>query len=607
MFVASHKDIVRARGEDPQSIIDMVLKDSVRDILVSFKFEGSFPMDCRKLVSRGLTALHTQLNITCQVLRHTTNVDLHCHILKAFLTTTKLKELVVCQIFQIFKKIKSDETLLPQSSSRLIPLLSTLSDQGHILLLQNHIDLNKSWVVLKPEVLLAEVNGSIFAPDYFKDHFLNFAMSTGVVVLSKIKERFTEFHHEVIVEFLIHLEFCFRIKDKHILEMITKKEVSLTNDASEYREEYYFFPSLVRNENPEDVCLPQEIDMYQCGWFYKCGKETEQLTTRFLHVLILRLAFSCDDLTERESVVLLRSCSVWKHGIGWWNDDGIETIIEVGLQCRWVAVMMRCPDTHKVQCAELRSKVIRIVLKVKEDFCPVITMNEFLIAPSCLRYPFEGRDLTLYSMRKIASIVIEGKDFAKDIEGKKPLSVHQLLPFEPYHKMKDLLDPFFSADQSMNTEISSKGLEQIAKKCYENLNNFKKALQTDPIEYEEECSRTGDSQVKRCVAVFRVLQRRGCKTWRDFEREFSRFSIFCGRNPMVTTTTLCSHRKNISILTAHMHRMVTTGLTSMEDYSVMLWKCLLLHYSVLLSTQEIAGRRSESDDLLGAQPYPLVS
>ena len=51
--------------------------------------------------------------------------------------------------------------------------------------------------------------------------------------------------------------------------------------------------------------------------------------------------------------------------------------------------------------------------------------------------------------------------------------------------------------------------------------------------------------------------------------------------------------------------MVTTDLTSMEDYSVMLWQCLLLHYSVLLSTQEIAGRRSESGDPLGAQnPQP---
>ena len=453
---------------------------------------------------------------------------------------------MVCQIFQIFKKIKSDDTLLPQSSSQLIPLLSTLSDQGHILLLQNHTDVNKSWVILKPEVLLAEVNGSIFAPHYFKDHFRNFSMSTGVVTLSKIREKFTEFHHEVLVEYLIHLEFCFRIKDQHTLEMITKNEVSLTNATSEYREEYYFFPALVRNENPEDVCLPHETDMYQCGWFYKCGKETEQLTTRFLHVLILRLAFSCeppDDPTERESVVMLRSCSVWKHGISWWTDDGIETIVEVGLQCRWVAVIMRCPDSHKVQCAELRSKVIRIVLKTKQNFCQATNMNEFLIAPSCLQYPFEGRELILYSMRKIASVVVEGKDFVKDIEGKKPLSISQLLPFEPYYKLKDLIDRFFTAEQSLNEEISQECLEQIAMKCHKYLRDFETALQPNLIAYEEECSRVGGSEVKKCVALFRTLknsQKRPMKTWRDFKREFSRFSIFCRRDPMVTKIALSS-------------------------------------------------------------------
>ena len=42
----------------------------------------------------------------------------------------------------------------------------------------------------------------------------------------------------------------------------------------------------------------------------------------------------------------------------------------------------------------------------------------------------------------------------------------------------------------------------------------------------------------------------------------------------------------------------------------MVWQYLLLYYSVVLSTQEIAGRRSESGDPLGAQnpqPYLLVS
>ena len=163
-------------------------------------------------------------------------------------------------------------------------------------------------------------------------------------------------------------------------------------------------------------------------------------------------------------------------------------------------------------------------------------MNEFLIAPSSLRY--QGRELTLYSMKNIANIVIEGKDFARDIEGKNLLKVTKLLPFDPNFNM---INELFTTNQSLiHAQLAHDDIVRIAEKCYKSLEDFREALKPRQRAYEEECSRTGDSQVSKCIALFKILQRRGCKTWRNFEREFSRFSIFCGRNPMVTTTTLCS-------------------------------------------------------------------
>ena len=539
ILVGSHKDTVKDRRGNVQKIMEEIT-DIVRDIPVSFQFDHSraFPLDCRKLVSRGLTALLAQLKLTCQTLRQTADIDLHCHILKAFLTTN-FHSSIACEVSEIAEKTNLEDDLLPQVPSQLIPLLSTLSDKGYILLLQNHTDVNKSWVVLQPEVLLTEVNGSIFAPDNFKEHCRGFAMSTGVVALSKIRETFGEPNNQVIIGYLTHLEFCFRIKDKHTLEMITKDaKMQLTTHSSEHAEEYYFFPALIWKENPSDVCQPQETIKYECGWFYRCSEPTEQLTTRFLHVLILRLAFSCDppdEPTGRESVVLLRSCSVWKHGIAWWTNDGIETIVEVGLQCRWVAVMLRCPDTHKVQCAELRTKVISTVLKTKQDFCPAIGMKEFLIAPSSLQYPFEGTELTLYSMKEIAKVIITGKEFPKDTEGKSTIHISQLLPFEPFFNFgEDLIDNLFTPDQSRESEISRHNMFQIANKCYKMLDDFKEALQPNPTAFQRECVKPDCTEVDRCVALFQIIQRRGCKTWRDFEQEFSRFSIFCGRNPVVS-------------------------------------------------------------------------
>ena len=389
-------------------------------------------------------------------------------------------------------------------------------------------------MILKPDVLLAEVNGSVFAPEGFKEHF-QFPMSTGVVTSSKLKQRFTVHDHDVIVEYLTHLEFCFRIKDQHTLDMITNNGIP----KSATTEEYYFFPALVRVENPTDVCQLHQSIGYECGWLYKCSKETEQLTTCFLHVLILRLAFACeppDDLKEiTESVVLLRSCSVWKHGIAWWTNDGIEVIVEVGLQCRWVAVMMRCPDVKKVECAELGSKVIHTILKAKTDFSPAIAMTEYLIAPSSLKYPYEGRELTLYSMREVARATIEGKDYARDTEGKNPITIPQLLPFEPYYNMGNLVSKFFSENTSV--AVTSEDLTQIAVKCHEKLAELKTAFKPDIGYFQRECVKVDCTEVERCVALFHILQRRGCfKTWRDFQQEFNRLSVFCEQSPLVSMT-----------------------------------------------------------------------
>ena len=536
----SHKDIVKQRGRHQLHTIRMEIETCVRDIKVSFTFAGLFLLDCRRLASQGLIKLLTQLQTSCKVLREAVDINLHCHILKAFLTTPVFQDEVYCKVIDIVDQIETSDSYLPQSSLALIPLLQALNDQGHILLLENHTDEDQSWVILKPEVLLTDINGSIFAPEYFQKRSNHFAMSTGVGTLSKLKENFTNYNHEVIVEYLIHHEFCFRIKDQHILDMITNNQAPRTLaeqfTEEQQQEKYYFFPALVSVENPQHICQPHESITFECGWYYVCVQETEQLTTRFLHVLILRLAFACeptDNPTEAKSVVLLRRCSVWKHGIAWLNNDGIETIVEVGLQCRWVTVMMRCPDNEKVQCAELRTKVIKTVQNTRKDFCPAITMMEYLIHPSNLQYPFEGRELTLYSMREIAKVIVDGKAKAVDTMGKNLINIPELLPFEPYLCMHHLIEKFFVGDTSL--PVTADDMELLEIKCRNMLTELKKAFKQDIRAFQRDCAGAECTEVESCNTLFHILQRRGFKTWRHFEEGFSRFSIFCGRNPMVRT------------------------------------------------------------------------
>ena len=174
ILVISHKDVLQKCGGNPDILMEQLSK-VIGDKNVKFKFESFSLLDCRQLHSKGLSSLLTQLNTTCKILRETANVDLHCHILRAFLAS-KFNN-VACQISEIMDAIsEGTDVLLPQDQVQLSRLLSTLTDQGHVLLLKNNSDENKSWVVLKPDVLLREINGSIFCPRYFKEQSHRFSM-----------------------------------------------------------------------------------------------------------------------------------------------------------------------------------------------------------------------------------------------------------------------------------------------------------------------------------------------------------------------------------------------------------------------------------------------
>ena len=84
--------------------------------------------------------------------------------------------------------------------SDLFELSQKLNDRGHILFMKNHQDPGKSWIVLKKDVLLSQVNGVIFAPEGFKATSSKISTNTGVVPLSKLAPLFPNARHRCCYE-----------------------------------------------------------------------------------------------------------------------------------------------------------------------------------------------------------------------------------------------------------------------------------------------------------------------------------------------------------------------------------------------------------------------
>ena len=464
ILVGSHADVLKSTGESVKEKMTQI-----SELSASFHFAGQVALDSRDPASRELQLFCSLVNQSCSVLREKADVDLHCHVLYAFLLD-RFKGKVVCTVSDVATCVKENRELLPQSPSNLIPLISTLSDKGLLLLVKGSESNGDWWIILQKQALLGEINGVIFASKYFRQ-YKDLSWSTGVVPFSKLKNEFPDYNPNMVTGFFTHLEFCFKIEDPKTLSLLKDEAANVEDTSPDVSEEYYFFPALVSVENPLHVWEENDAMCCKCGWFYQCIRPDQFLTTQFLHVLILRLAFTfalqldTEDCRE-DSLSLRRKCSVWKHGIAWVNRVPIEIVVEVGLQYQSVIVMMRCRKGKEAKCAQLRSEIIQKVLEAKDEHCKAVKMSELLINPTDVRYPFTDNveDVKFYSLTEIARVTVTREENSLDQRGKNPMPVQDLLLFDPHTTdtgSPGLLRELFSEKHSMDETVRIQVLETL--------------------------------------------------------------------------------------------------------------------------------------------------
>ena len=526
-------------------------------------FVGFTALDCRKLASSGLDKICDMIGSSCTALREATEQKqiIYPHLLHAFIST-KLSSEVACSVREMCTLITAEsDALLPTEPNLQSPFLSSLSDGGHLLYLPNKEDFKAGWVVINKQAVLSEINGTIFASEYFKQHH-DIATSTGVVPKSKIDGVFAEkYNTDMILSILTLFEFCQKIKDSFTLSLITRSDPTSSDStrddtaamttSDDFSESYYFFPALVQVEHPTDMWQSSGPGQYQCGWCLQCSKEGQYLTPRFLHVLLIRLAFSCalaPDSSQQDetSPVLRRRCAVWKNGIQWHDRDDVQTRVEVVEQNQTVLLLMCCPEKRAVACVKLRSSLVRTILNCRKELCPAVDTNEFLIDSSHLSHHQLGstKELTTYSMADVIKAVQEGKPCALDQTGKNSLDLEIALHFEPYLGMHNkLIGQLFDKDLA-NQEVDDNFLHDLA------ANIYPKLMQQIPIEmvlrmfnvsddslfysYFEQFPSERDNPVMRCFRLLLTWKNcdTGGSTYQSLRTTLDKYSIFCGRNPV---------------------------------------------------------------------------
>ena len=488
LVIGSHADQVGLLVEEKRKLLQTIV---AKKIIQRQVYVGCIAMDCRRTNTDASNHLIATLTNSQKIIAASQPViHYYSHVVYAFLRT-KLT-VVGCTLHDLVWEIdEENDSSLPSDQSVLTDILTTLSDKGLIHFMHN-------CVVVKTNALLKEINGTLFAPCQFKEYRDTLASNTGIVSTSSLLSVFPHYNTDMLVGFLQSLDFC------QPVEPAVLENTNLQTTPPHSTADLLFFPGLVKSERPD--CLV-EHGALGFGWCLRCVDPHEFFSSRFLHVLLLLVAYKFPLASQG----LHRVCRVWRNGIFWRNYDDITTVIELLDNNRCVLVAMSCNDSTLIEHAELCSSLIGLVRHVQQQYCPHLNVREFLISPDLIqRYPLDNLpDSDLFDIHHVAQCVLLRKSVVpsyRDSSGRLPV---QSLPFEPYHllsssSVSQLLNPVM-ADQPVPSSI----LHEIRRLCHHS--------KVDSLVYKE------------------------------LREHLDKLSLFAGRNPLVSCTVACDG-SNVSLV-----------------------------------------------------------
>ena len=536
ILIGSHADVAKASGQQ-----NFVSK------LPHLSTNVTVTLDCTRKSSQGLNKICSFISTLSKRHHQQFNVSAQTHFMYRLLKQN-FKDRVACKFSEILCMISQEENnalkkngLLPTECELISQHLSIFNKQGQLMFLKNTSDIANSWIIFKKEVLLSEVNATIFAPEHFESIYKDFG-STGTVALSRVKQAFPRYDPDMLMSFMTHLDFCYKLEEA---------DLAIIGCGQYEADTCYFFPALVNINCPMKNCQTITANSYKFGWCLQCTSG-HYLTSRFLHVLLLRLAFNfalpSNSFSHRESHPLgveHRQCNIWKNGIHWQRTNDVEVIVEVVEQSTAVLMIIGCSEGSEIKCIQQRSAVIRTILSIKDKFCKVTEVKESLLhLEELTKYPLnEVISLYTFPLSSLARAIQErGRALTHKIgPDQRRVKVEQLLHFEPYTCFTDEIIKTLAEESNIDKEVSDVLLRDCARIAHPNLAKLKEILLLPEHDCEyvtavkEVPDQYSDDPTHKCFHVFKTWTKFAeDQTYKGLKEALDKYSIFCGRNPLVS-------------------------------------------------------------------------
>ena len=527
LAVGSHADSVKTKQELEEK--ERIVRSFCRDA-ENVDFVDYVTVDCRYSESPSLTQLRAHILATHDKLQERVpEVSFQSDCFHVYLVSEcgskpglQLKSLMTAIEASQF----SSKEFLPSTLEALHEACSNLNKRGVTLYIQTQ-SIESSWIIIDKDMLLREVNGSVFAPADFTEH--KSLTQTGVVPFSKIQSSFPQFDAHLIADFLVHMEFCREMTVKDGLKLVTQSHPQYSTEP------HFLFPALTPLAPPPDLWQPNPLisySDYSSCWVLQCRQHQHYLTPRFQQVLLLRLAFTHafpveQDEVDSTSPALQQACTLWRKGIKWTTPSSVDALLEI--TDKSLVLLLRCRRGKEMQLVKLRAQVMSEIQSAKREFCAnAVTVERFVPNP---QYPV---DTTLsVSVHKICHTIASHEDSVM-LTSHTPLSLKTLLHFEPYSfcTQQCLVDLY--SDQLASCKVTSSPIESFSS-TITSVDDFCTLLN---VPLHKVAVDSSSSDYHKAVRMFQEWQTQSEGTYQWLRQQMDKYSIFSGRNILVCIPTL---------------------------------------------------------------------
>ena len=425
-----HVIVIVSHVDEISNPVERRRKEEIQEIIVREKCDRVF-LDCRKLGGSGVDSFLKKSSSACESIRSTrrNKFSLYHHEMYRLLVERKKNILTLSDVMSAGKD--NNDYVIPDKREDVLDALDLLHSTGLISVLKSE---DKIWVVVNKGILLAEVDGILFAPKAFKEH-VDIASNTGIVSVSGLTRLFPKYDPDMLICFLKNMELCQEMNPS-FLRMTNLHQLAVEEEeegGTERRgERLLFFPCLLSTDRPDEMTS----EVYQFGWCLQCTREHDFFPPRYFHVLSLRLAYK--KALPQEDDNLNRYCTFWKNGLYWFNGHGIGSLVEILDESQCVLVMISCEKGYSDNMVSLRRDVIGEVTSVYKESCPSLEVKELVIDPKELAYPVNTpRERTVYSVKAVLSAAVQQRPFLVTT-GTRRTELKEILPDESLSDISNL-------------------------------------------------------------------------------------------------------------------------------------------------------------------------